>query len=134
MERAQASSIGTRRSGKNNAASCHQKMLGYAAYESMYPVIIQHTKYNVQNQERKGFCVLASNFFHLLTDGQAVDEFKVPIQVVGRDRTVGVDLSTMKLAHGEVSVWDFGGQLEYAVTHQLLLSVEVFSYRHHPHY
>ena len=31
----------------------------------------------------------------------------------------------MRLAHGEVSVWDFGGQLEYAVTHQLLLSVEV---------
>ena len=33
----------------------------------------------------------------------------------------------MKIADGEVSVWDFGGQLEYAVTHQLLLSSEVFS-------
>ena len=47
------------------------------------------------------------------------------IKTVGCDRTVGVDLSMIKLAHGDVSVWDFGGQLEYAVTHQFLLSVEV---------
>ena len=61
------------------------------------------------------------------TDHQVVDNIKAPesIKTVGCDRTVGVDLSTMKLANGDVSVWDFGGQLEYAVTHQLLLSVEV---------
>ena len=61
------------------------------------------------------------------TDHQVVDNIKAPksIKSVGSDRTVGVDLSTMKLAHGDISVWDFGGQLEYAVTHQLLLSVEV---------
>jgi hypothetical protein len=41
------------------------------------------------------------------------------------DRTVGVDISTMKIGGGEASVWDFGGQLEYAVTHQFLLSTEV---------
>ena len=59
------------------------------------------------------------------TDHQVVDNIKAPIKTVGYNRTVGVDLSMMKLAHGEVSVWDFGGQLEYAVTHQFLLSVEV---------
>ena len=59
------------------------------------------------------------------TDHQVVDNIKAPIKTVGCNRTVGVDLSTMKLAHGDVSVWDFGGQLEYAVTHQFLLSVEV---------
>jgi hypothetical protein len=34
----------------------------------------------------------------------------------------------MKIGNGEVSVWDFGGQLEYSVTHQFLLSVEVSSH------
>ena len=54
-----------------------------------------------------------------------MDNIKSPIKDAARNRTVGVDLSTMRLADGEVSVWDFGGQLEYAVTHQMLLSVEV---------
>ena len=54
-----------------------------------------------------------------------MDNIKSPIKDVARGRTDGVDLSTMRLADGEVSVWDFGGQLEYAVTHQMLLSVEV---------
>ena len=54
-----------------------------------------------------------------------MENIKSPIKDVARDRTVGVDLSTMRLADGDVSVWDFGGQLEYAVTHQMLLSVEV---------
>ena len=60
-----------------------------------------------------------------LTACQTVDDIKHPIKAAGRDRTVGVDLSAMTIGDGEVSVWDFGGQLEYAVTHQLLLSVEV---------
>ena len=54
-----------------------------------------------------------------------MDNIKSPIKDVAGNRTVGVDLSMMRLADGEVSVWDFGGQLEYAVTHQMLLSVEV---------
>eukprot|EP00026_Physarum_polycephalum_P003518 Phypoly_transcript_03531.p1 GENE.Phypoly_transcript_03531~~Phypoly_transcript_03531.p1 ORF type:complete len:802 (+),score=106.01 Phypoly_transcript_03531:131-2407(+) len=46
-----------------------------------------------------------------------------------RDRTVGVDVSTLKIGYGgEASVWDFGGQLEYAVTHQFLLSIEMVVY------
>jgi len=32
----------------------------------------------------------------------------------------------MNIGGGQASVWDFGGQLEYAVTHQFLLSAEVF--------
>ncbi len=39
--------------------------------------------------------------------------------------TVGVDNHTMKLAGGEVTVWDFAGQQEYTVTHQFFLSNEV---------
>jgi hypothetical protein len=49
-------------------------------------------------------------------------------KIVGNERTVGADVSTMKMGKGEVSVWDFGGQLEYSVTHQFLLSVEVSNY------
>jgi hypothetical protein len=49
-------------------------------------------------------------------------------KVAGNERTVGADVSTMKIGKGEVSMLDFGGQLEYAVTHQFLLSVEVFYY------
>jgi hypothetical protein len=49
-----------------------------------------------------------------------------PLHKIAAARTVGADLSTMQIGNGEVSVWDFGGQLEYAVTHQLLLSMEVF--------
>ena len=44
---------------------------------------------------------------------------------MGIERTIGVDLTTMRLGKGEVSIWDFGGQLEYIVTHQFLLSSEV---------
>jgi hypothetical protein len=60
---------------------------------------------------------------------QLVANFTVPdaIKTVGRERTVGVDLSIMRIANGEVSIWDFGGQLEYTVTHQLLLSSEVYT-------
>lgn len=39
--------------------------------------------------------------------------------------TVGVDISILQLAQGEISVWDFAGQLQYTVTHQFFLSVEV---------
>jgi hypothetical protein len=41
------------------------------------------------------------------------------------ERTIGIDQSTLTLKDGEISVWDFGGQLEYAVTHQFFLSDEV---------
>jgi GTPase SAR1 family protein len=40
--------------------------------------------------------------------------------------TIGVDRKTFSLAEGEVSVWDFAGQLEYTNTHQLFLSTEVY--------
>ena len=62
---------------------------------------------------------------HSLTACQTMDNIKNPIKAAVSDRTVGVDFSTMTIGNGDVSVWDFGGQLEYAVTHQLLLSVEV---------
>ena len=39
--------------------------------------------------------------------------------------TVGVDCETFNIAGGEVTVWDFAGQLEYTVTHQFFLSSEV---------
>jgi GTPase SAR1 family protein len=48
-----------------------------------------------------------------------------PPNIDQSDRTVGVEVSTMEIGTGEASVWDFGGQLEYAVTHQFLLSIEV---------
>jgi hypothetical protein len=38
---------------------------------------------------------------------------------------VGVDCGTLHLAKGEISVWDFAGQLEYSATHAFFLSVEV---------
>ena len=47
-------------------------------------------------------------------------------ETVGIERTIGADLTTMKIGKGEASVWDFGGQLEYTVTHQFLLSFEVY--------
>jgi hypothetical protein len=39
--------------------------------------------------------------------------------------TVGIECTDIKLAGGEVSVWDFAGQLEYTSTHQFFLSIEV---------
>lgn len=41
------------------------------------------------------------------------------------DSTVGIDCTTLNLAKGEVTVWDFAGQLEYTTTHQFFLSLEV---------
>ena len=41
------------------------------------------------------------------------------------ERTEGADIFTWQIGSGEASVWDFGGQLEYTVTHQFLLSYEV---------
>jgi hypothetical protein len=38
---------------------------------------------------------------------------------------VGVDCGTLHLAKGEISVWDFAGQLEYTATHAFFLSIEV---------
>lgn len=31
----------------------------------------------------------------------------------------------MKFAEGDISLWDFAGQMEYTVTHQFFLSDEV---------
>jgi energy-coupling factor transporter ATP-binding protein EcfA2 len=39
--------------------------------------------------------------------------------------TVGIDCKSLDIAGGEVVVWDFAGQMEYAATHQFFLSVEV---------
>lgn len=39
--------------------------------------------------------------------------------------TIGIDCNTISLAGGEISVWDFAGQLEYISTHQFFLSIEV---------
>jgi hypothetical protein len=38
--------------------------------------------------------------------------------------TIGIDCSQISLAGGEVSIWDFGGQMEYTATHQFFLSSE----------
>ena len=42
--------------------------------------------------------------------------------------TVGIDCKPLNLAGGEVMVWDFAGQLEYAATHQFFLSTEVICF------
>lgn len=39
--------------------------------------------------------------------------------------TVGVDIEILQMADGEVTVYDFAGQLEYATTHQFFISNEV---------
>ena len=39
--------------------------------------------------------------------------------------TIGIDFDHFNLAQGEVSVWDFAGQMEYTATHAFFLSVEV---------
>lgn len=44
------------------------------------------------------------------------------------ESTVGIDCSIVKMANGKVSVFDFGGQLEYTVTHQFFLSSKVTSH------
>lgn len=41
------------------------------------------------------------------------------------ESTVGIDLETLPIAQGEVTVWDFAGQMEYTATHQFFLSIEV---------
>lgn len=38
--------------------------------------------------------------------------------------TVGVDLKKIKLAEGEVMLFDFAGQVEYTATHQFFISKE----------
>ena len=42
--------------------------------------------------------------------------------------TVGIECGTLHLAKGEVevSVWDFGGKMEYTATHSFILTAEVF--------
>eukprot|EP00026_Physarum_polycephalum_P000711 Phypoly_transcript_00712.p1 GENE.Phypoly_transcript_00712~~Phypoly_transcript_00712.p1 ORF type:complete len:920 (-),score=65.02 Phypoly_transcript_00712:1306-4065(-) len=42
--------------------------------------------------------------------------------------TIGIDCNLISLAQGEISVWDFGGQLEYICTHQFFLSIEMVAY------
>jgi len=41
------------------------------------------------------------------------------------ESTVGVDCESFNLAKGNISVWDFAGQLEYTATHALFLTMEV---------
>jgi GTPase SAR1 family protein len=41
--------------------------------------------------------------------------------------TIGIDCSQISLAGGEVSIWDFGGQMEYTATHQFFLLRHVSS-------
>lgn len=40
---------------------------------------------------------------------------------------MGIDRAVFYFAGGEVTVWDFAGQLEYTATHQLFVSAEVYS-------
>jgi GTPase SAR1 family protein len=42
------------------------------------------------------------------------------------ERTIGIDQSSATIGGGEVSIWDFGGQIEYSVTHGFFLSSQVF--------
>lgn len=42
--------------------------------------------------------------------------------------TIGVDCETVQFSGGEVTIHDFGGQLEYSTTHHLFLSTEVDYY------
>jgi hypothetical protein len=41
--------------------------------------------------------------------------------------TVGVDMGSFNLANGNISVWDFAGQMEYTATHAFFISTEVFN-------
>jgi hypothetical protein len=41
------------------------------------------------------------------------------------ESTVGIESSTMNFGNGDVTVYDFAGQLEYTVTHQFFMSNEV---------
>jgi Ras of Complex, Roc, domain of DAPkinase len=46
-------------------------------------------------------------------------------KLVGTKSTIGIDCNTISLSQGEVTIWDFAGQLEYTSTHQFFLSIEV---------
>ena len=39
--------------------------------------------------------------------------------------TVGIEYCSIKLAGGDLRIFDFAGQLEYTVTHQFFLSSQV---------
>lgn len=39
--------------------------------------------------------------------------------------TVGIECNQFKFSNGDISLWDFAGQMEYTVTHQFFLSNEV---------
>jgi hypothetical protein len=41
------------------------------------------------------------------------------------ESTIGIECNSVSLARGDVSIWDFAGQLEYISTHQFFLSIEV---------
>lgn len=45
--------------------------------------------------------------------------------------TVGIDCETVPFSGGEVTIHDFGGQLEYSTTHHLFLSTEVIIQHSH---
>lgn len=49
----------------------------------------------------------------------------VCVQIKDILSTVGIECSPLRLESGEVNVWDFGGQLEYTVTHGFFLSLKV---------
>ena len=51
------------------------------------------------------------------------NDFHQPISSIVS--TIGIDYDTMKLAGGDITVWDFAGQLEYTASHQFFLSTEV---------
>jgi GTPase SAR1 family protein len=45
--------------------------------------------------------------------------------------TIGIDIERINLGGGDVTIWDFAGQIEYTATHQFFLSTEVQIYFYH---
>lgn len=50
------------------------------------------------------------------------------LQIEDMPTTVGIDCSYFNLESGEVSVWDFGGQLQYSATHEFFVTMGVCIY------
>lgn len=60
------------------------------------------------------------------TSRVSVSDIIQTMEYLVASRTIGVDHSKMTVGSGEVTIWDFGGQLEYTVTHHFFLSIEVW--------
>ena len=70
--------------------------------------------------------VKKSKMLNLYPFLQGSDKFAIVTESVEEIKsTEGIDCETINLGGGQVSVWDFAGQIEYTATHQFFLSVEV---------